>query len=254
MELCFPSRMLTRFSAMILLTAAVALFSPAAPAQTYKVLYAFTGGADGGEPGGGVVLDKAGNLYGSTLLGGTAGCYGGTCGVAFELSPGPHGWTDATLHTFSGGADGGNAGNPLLRDPAGNLYGTTNVGGMGQCSPFGCGVAFELSPGSQGWTESVLHTFNGADGGSLQAGFTAGKPGHLYSASPLGGSSGGGAQFLNWYEEPAAGSTSLYTISSATLRSILGQKHPPARFLMQRETYTVRTLATRTRMVWCTSW
>ena len=89
-----------------LLIAGTSSCPPTAFAQSFKVIYPFTGGADGGNPEAGLVFDKAGNLYGTTSQGGDRGCYNGSCGVVFELSPGSGGWSDATLHTFTGGRMG----------------------------------------------------------------------------------------------------------------------------------------------------
>ncbi len=129
---------------------------------TLTVLYTFTGGNDGAFPNGGVVLDKAGNLYGAANEGGRlAGCYGSGCGVVFELSPGSNGiWTETVLHAFSG-PDGAFP-NGVVSDPKGNLYGTTSVGGTGTACGgigLGCGIVFRLSPSAGHWTESVLHSF-----------------------------------------------------------------------------------------------
>jgi uncharacterized repeat protein (TIGR03803 family) len=89
-----------------------------------------------------LVRDAAGNLYGTTLGGSveSRACYAGngTCGVVFKLSPTR---TYTVLHSFTGGADGGNPYAGLVRDAAGNLYGTTQVGGA-----YGYGVVFKLTP------------------------------------------------------------------------------------------------------------
>ena len=116
------------------------------PNGTETVLYSFTGGVDGGDPNG-VVPDSAGNLYGTTQEGGgSTACNvpDGTCGVVFKLSPSG---TKTVLHSFTG-ADGGNSSAGLLRDAAGNLYGTTQYGGANTTcfSPYGCGVVFRLAP------------------------------------------------------------------------------------------------------------
>jgi len=185
MRLFFRTTSLTRSATIALFIAGLVYVQPIAQAQTFRVLYSFTGGADGEEPDGGLMLDAAGNLYGTTVQGGDSGCFGGTCGVVFELSPGARGWSGATLHTFTGGSDGGNPLDSLIFDATGNLYGTAQVGGVGECSPYGCGVAFELTPNPSGWNESVLYTF-GADGGSPDAGLTSDGRGHFYSTLPSG--------------------------------------------------------------------
>jgi uncharacterized repeat protein (TIGR03803 family) len=96
------------------------------PAGTETVLYSFTGGADGGGPGGGLIRDTAANLYGTTFSGGDD-CEGSSgCGVVFKL--GPSG-TETVLYSFNGGDDGANPLAGLVRDATGNLYGTAVHGG-----------------------------------------------------------------------------------------------------------------------------
>jgi uncharacterized repeat protein (TIGR03803 family) len=150
---------------------------------TEQVLYSFTGGAgtgDGLEPYGGLIFDRTGNLYGTTLGGGSAG--GGT---VFELSPGLNGvWTEKVLYSFTGGS---NCGAPLfgvILDPVGNLYGTTNSGGT---KGFGC--AFELVAGSNGaWSEKTLYSFTGEnDGGYPYGSLVFDSTGNLYGSAQLGG-------------------------------------------------------------------
>src|SRR5260370_696812 len=117
------------------------------------VLHAFAAnGTDGYSPGSGLTLDAAGNLYGTTIFGGTH-----VYGTVFELSPTQSGsWTETILYNFTGGNDGGLPQyGSLVFDAKGNLYGTTQNAGT-----LGYGVAFELSPSPNGgWTETVLHDF-----------------------------------------------------------------------------------------------
>ncbi len=102
------------------------------------VLYNLKGGANGDHPSGGVVVDKAGVLYGTTIAGGDPNC---GCGVVYKLAPGKNGkWTYTVLHTFIG-SDGAQPDANLILDNKGNLYGTTITGGLG-----GDGVAFKLTP------------------------------------------------------------------------------------------------------------
>jgi uncharacterized repeat protein (TIGR03803 family) len=165
----------------------------------YRVLYAFTGGSDGGSPYGGLVFDAAGNLYGTTYEGGVTNCIRGNvaygCGVVFKLSPGSQGWTESVLYTFTGGSDGGSPISTLIFDAAGNLYGTTVYGGDTSAhactngNGSGCGVVFELSPTSSGgWTQSVIHSFAaGKDGFNPFAGLTSDAAGNLYGTTAYGG-------------------------------------------------------------------
>jgi uncharacterized repeat protein (TIGR03803 family) len=193
METHFQPRLSTRISTLALLAAATALAPPNTQAQTFKTLYAFTGGSDGGVASSGVVRDKAGNLYGETWSGGDAGCFYETCGVVFQLTPGSGGWSESVLHTFTGGEDGGNPTGGLTLNADGDLLGVANVGGVSCGATYGCGVAFELSPGSGGWTETVLYSFQGGMGGYYPiAGLVFGKDGNLYTTMLNGGTENAG--------------------------------------------------------------
>jgi hypothetical protein len=154
--------------------------SPPRPGQTawsFTVLYGFSGLADGGQPNPSLVKDSTGSLYGTSKIGAVSNCHDNNgCGTIFKLAPPdkPNDpWTETTLYSFTGAADGGNPLAPLAFDSTGVLYGTTVIGGIlggGQ----GGGVVFALAPpppGSSIWTESVLHAFtDGADGGTPTAG------------------------------------------------------------------------------------
>jgi hypothetical protein len=124
-----------------------------------KILYSFTNGIDGGTPMAGVVLDGAGNIYGTTTEGGisSSNCSNGSCGVVFELVKASN-WQETVLYSFTGNADGATPSAPVLLDASGNIYGTTSGGGSFVGCFYGCGVAFELEK-SSGWTETVLHGF-----------------------------------------------------------------------------------------------
>jgi len=102
------------------------------------ILYEFQGGAAGFEPGAGVVMDHAGNLYGTTIAGGSTQC---SCGVVYKLAPRAKGkWNYTVLHVFTG-YDGAQPDANLILDSQGNLYGTTATGGV-----YGGGVVFEITP------------------------------------------------------------------------------------------------------------
>ena len=153
----------------------------------------------------GMIFDKAGNLYGASVseLSSGSSCDGYACGYIFELTPTKSGaWKEKTLYNFcslTNCADGAVPLAGLVFDSAGNLYGTTGYGGnsVPGCNGLGCGVVFELSPGSNGtWTETVLYNFQGGQDGSLSASTLIFDPsGNLYGTTGLGGSSGYGTVF-----------------------------------------------------------
>ncbi len=152
----------------------------------HTVLYSFTGGADGGQPYGGVTLDAQGNLYGTAVIGGTGGiCAEDGCGVAYKLSNSGGTWTQTVLHHFTGGDDGSGPGTGLTIDPDGVVYGMTPTGGE-----FGIGVLFRLTPGPGGtYVFDLLHTFTGgSDGGTASAGrLLRDGSGNLYGVATVGG-------------------------------------------------------------------
>jgi uncharacterized repeat protein (TIGR03803 family) len=160
---------------------------------TESVLYTFAGGtSDGANPFGGLVFDKAGNLYGSTYSGGSQHCGGGGCGGVFELSPqAGGGWQEQMLYLFQNGGDGSTPDSLLIIDPAGNLYGTTQFGGS-----VSCGTVFELSPGTGGeWTEKTLHAFTGPDGCAPTMNLLRDGAGNLYGITADGGPNDDGVVF-----------------------------------------------------------
>jgi uncharacterized repeat protein (TIGR03803 family) len=113
---------------------------------TEQVLHTFTGDADGTAPVpdgdfpyGGLVFDAAGNLYGATSGGGTAGN-----GAVFAMMPGPGGWTEKLLYSFGYSLDDGHAPAAALGfDAAGNLYGTATTGGTHSAGQYG--AVFEIA-------------------------------------------------------------------------------------------------------------
>jgi uncharacterized repeat protein (TIGR03803 family) len=161
------------------------------------VLYSFTGGADGGDPIAGLILDSAGNLYGTTSEGGNiVTCpvsifSPGGCGVVYKVDTAGQ---ETVLYSFTGGTDGGFPDAGVIRDSAGNLYGTTYGGGdLSGCFGGGCGVVFEVDPAGQ---ETVLYTFTGGtDGGHPYAGVILDLAGNLYGTASSGGADSGGVVF-----------------------------------------------------------
>ena len=138
------------------------------PTGVETVLYNFTGGPDGGNPVAGLIQDAAGNFYGTTINGGTHGP-----GTVFQLTPGG---VETTLASFDGFGLGGNPACRLVRDAAGNLYGTTPSGGA-----HGDGEVFEVSATG---TLSILYSFTGGtDGGNPVAGLIQDAAGNLYGTT-----------------------------------------------------------------------
>ncbi len=143
-------------------------------------IYEFQGHADGWSPMARVVFGPDGNLYGTTYYGGHRGNNGYGYGTVFKLTPPSNGssssqWTHIVLYRFTGGSDGGTPGvGDLIFDHAGNLYGTTESGGIAAVSCViagpGCGVVFELVPSLNGWTEHVIYRFTGGEDGDLPIG------------------------------------------------------------------------------------
>jgi hypothetical protein len=170
------------------------LLSVSHAAGKERTLYNFTDGKDGGHPGGRLIADAAGNLYGTTSGGGRYTCpslnYDKNCGTVFELIPGTNGqWKEKVLYNFRGGADGAHPFGTLSFDAAGNLFGTTAVGGPGPCTDgknqIGCGTVFELLNGSRGhWSEKVLYSFRNPNGPFPGNGVVLDTAGNLYGTTP----------------------------------------------------------------------
>jgi len=158
-----------------------------APDGTETVLHSFVGGYDGSGPLAGVILDRKGNLYGTTQSGGSTACPG-TCGVIFEIT---RAGKERILYRFTGSPDGAYPLSSLLMDKAGNLYATTLGGGVqSNFCGVGCGTVVELSPTGKGhWSETVIYAFQG-DGNDTTnpwANVIADSAGNLYGTATLGG-------------------------------------------------------------------
>jgi uncharacterized repeat protein (TIGR03803 family) len=149
-------------------------------ASTFKVIHAFTGGADGSSGSAGRMILRDGHLYGAATTGGSNGS-----GVVFELTPRAlGGWDFRTIYTFQGQPDGSFPYGALLFDDSGNIYGTTYYGGAN-----GIGAVYKLSPQPVGeWTEEVIHSFQqGTDGNSPISNLVFDKAGNLYGTTSEGG-------------------------------------------------------------------
>jgi uncharacterized repeat protein (TIGR03803 family) len=146
---------------------------------TESVLYSFQGGSDGANPNGGVVFDAGGNLYGTTVYGGTA-----AAGTVFKLTPQLNeSFSETVLYSFQAGSDAANPGGPLTFDRAGDLYGVAAGGAHGH------GAIFKLTSSSGGhWNESLVYSFTGGlDGDSPSGGVIFDSAGNLYGTTVYGG-------------------------------------------------------------------
>jgi uncharacterized repeat protein (TIGR03803 family) len=172
---------------------------------TESVLYVFQGNSkgDGATPEGGLIIDGAGNLYGTTAYGGTGNCVllGNSvgCGTVYELSPPAQKggqWAETVLYSFPTAKQGYFPSGDLVFDGGGKLYGATVFGGDKgtTCDKFyggQCGTVFELSPPKtkgSGWTEKVLHAFaGGTDGANPNGGLVLDGKGAIYGTTAWGG-------------------------------------------------------------------
>jgi uncharacterized repeat protein (TIGR03803 family) len=173
------------------------------------VLYSFSGGTDGAEPYAGVVMDAAGNLYGSTDFGGNLNCNeweGFGCGTVFKLNKADD---ETVLYSFGGAPDGAKPYAGVVMGAAGNLYSTTFNGGNVTCAnTSGCGTVFMLDITGK---EKVLYNFSGApDGANPEAGVVMDAAGNLYGTTFFGGASGDGTVFKL---DTAGKETVLYSFS-----------------------------------------
>ena len=162
--------------------------SPTPSGWTETVLYSFTGGADGAYPWGGVVIDAAGNLYGSTFSGGDAWCH---CGIVFQLTPSEGGWTQTVLYTFTGDFDGGRP-NGLVLVGDGQLFGSAQFGG-----PKGWGIIFELWRSESSWSFGIYNYFKGSDGRWPEATLAA-LGNSLFGTTSAAGNFSNGNVFWSW--------------------------------------------------------
>jgi uncharacterized repeat protein (TIGR03803 family) len=157
----------------------VVVANSAARSQTFSVVHSFTGGSDGAGPLAGLVIDRSGNLYGTSSSGGSFGS-----GTVFKVDSSGH---ESALYNFTGGADGGGPQASLLLS-GGHLYGTTNSGGAS-----GAGTVFEVTLSG---IETVLYTFTGkADGANPDASLIRDGAGNLYGTTFAGGTNGNGTVF-----------------------------------------------------------
>ena len=157
--------------------------SPKQTGWLFQVLYRFPGGA--GQSFAGLKLDAAGNLYGTTTVGGIYGA-----GSVFELQrPTKSGdpWTFVNIFSFEG-PNGSYPVSGVVFDEAGNLYGAAGGGGTGQNCDGPCGIVYELTPSDSGWAETILHNFQGdTDGAYANSTPVLDPMGNLYGTTAYGG-------------------------------------------------------------------
>ncbi|MCU1303886.1 MAG: hypothetical protein JWQ87_4170 [Candidatus Sulfotelmatobacter sp.] len=165
---------------------------------TEKVLYNFQGGTvDGANPSGTLAVDAAGNIFGTTVSGGTGN------GVVFELTPSGTGWTETVLHVFGRGATPVNAG--VIIDGNGSLYGETAGGGAATN-----GTVYQMRNTTTGWKYRVLYSFlGGTDGSYPSGGLIFDRSGNLYGTT----ANGGGTPNIGTVFELKRGSNNTWTES-----------------------------------------
>jgi uncharacterized repeat protein (TIGR03803 family) len=161
------------------------------PSGSYStsVIHDFTGTGDGAAPEAALIGNPAGQLFGTTGSGGEAYC---GCGTVFELTPGQN---YSLLYSFQGAADGSTPSAPLVMDPQGALYGTTEAGGTSNDScHYGCGTVFRLTGAGNVWHKTILYKFQGySDGADPTNGLLFEKGGTIYGTTRRGGTGCNGA-------------------------------------------------------------
>jgi len=186
----------------------IALSVTTAAATTTDVIFSFE--EDEGEYADtDLETDSAGNIYGTTVLGGDFGS-----GTVFQLSPTPNGWVHTVLYSFTGGVDGGEPYKGVTLDRDGNLYGTAVTGGSGNCEG-GCGVIYKLTNTKGTWTQKVVHAFTGGDDGSGPGSrVTVDRAGNVYGMAPTGGAYGLGTIYQ--IRPPSSGALTFKVIHAFT--------------------------------------
>ncbi|HEY2476513.1 MAG TPA: choice-of-anchor tandem repeat GloVer-containing protein [Candidatus Cybelea sp.] len=167
------------------------VFAPRVPAASVRplsdVLYSFGASPDAEHPSAGLLAGKKGEYYGTSFYGGSTGD-----GAVYEVTVAGK---EKVLYSFQGSPDGANPKSTLIMDKDGALYGTTEFGGSSYCG-YGCGIVFKLTPGTQGWSESVLYEFQGGnDGARPVGGLMTTTGGALFGTTENGGGDNGGVVF-----------------------------------------------------------
>ncbi len=180
--------------------------TPSDGGWTETTLYNFQGRTDGAQPIGGVIFDAAGNLYGTTFGQPATGQYG----TVYELTPSGSGWTKSTLYRFQNGSVGASPRGDLIIDAAGNLYGTTSVGGPGVG-----GKVWELSPSNGSWILSVIYSFPGSNFGPFSP-LLMDAAGNLYGTTLAGGAFQQGSVFKLTHSSGGWSYSTLYDFTDGS--------------------------------------
>ncbi len=191
--------------AAIALATLMIVIATEAQGQTFTVLHTFTG-PDGSGPIAVPTLDRAGNLYGPTYSGTGAAANG----TIFKFSHRGSGWVLSSLYDFQGGSDGAGPRAGLTLDQSGAIYGSTELGGGGNCTPSGCGTVFKLRPPASfchsvscSWEKTLLYAFdNRADGAQPDSPVIFDHAGNIYGTT----GSGGGGLGVAYQLTPSGGS------------------------------------------------
>jgi len=201
--------------------------SPFSPWNDTVIHQFYPASGEGFEPTGDLVFDPAGNLYGTTSVGGhDSFCFGIGCGTVYQLTPSSGGWVETVVYEFNDANDGQYPSSGVILDQAGNLYGTAPQTGFGS----GAGSIFQLTPSGSGWKFNLLYSFsNGNDGGYPVAGLIFDSSGNLYGATSYGGVNGGGTVFEL---SPSNGSWTLNTLYSFTKVNNSSRPGPAASLIM----------------------
>ncbi len=176
-------------------------------------LHSFTGGSDGGNPSGALLMDHAGSVYGTTENGGTAGL-----GTIYQVERGNGSWNQTVIFSPPNETYGVVPLNGVVADSAGNLYGVFQRGG-----PYGPGAVYELSPSGSGWTEQTIHGFTAGNDGAEPSSVILDGSGNLYGATSGAGTGNGGTIFELTHGSGGWSLTTLYNINGTAPCGVIGR-------------------------------
>ncbi|MGA2373610.1 MAG: choice-of-anchor tandem repeat GloVer-containing protein [Candidatus Korobacteraceae bacterium] len=215
---CTRSRSATAALATAIVLVLTGAVAQSAQAQTYQVLYNFTGGQDGAYPEAGLTMDGGGNLYGTAYQGGSM-----NRGTVYKLAHRGTGWALSPLYNFTGQGDGGAPIAGVVFGPNGTLYGTTEFAGQ-DCGE-GCGVVFNVRPPTAicktvicPWTETVIYSFRGdTDGANPGYGdLTFDQAGNIYGTTYFGGTNSQGVVYKLTPSNGKWTESAIHTFSGAS--------------------------------------